>query len=469
MTDQTRTGGDGPAADDDTDDADDEGVGAPREAAVGRSYLLTFAGSVGSLVLNLFTGIATARLLGPDGRGVVGAITAWVIVVALIGNLGVKDGLSYVESRDHRRSPSVLTLCVVSVAVMSVISIQIAELFVPMGFRAQSDVAIRQAQIFMLWVIPYMGFNAFGSLFGSRQRFGAVTAMRIGQPLLYAVGLAVLWIRGDASVDEVLILNVVTFAITTVWALWSLARESGFGPLDLELGRESWRYGIRSFGTSFGVLANTRLDQMILPAFVLADDIGLYVVAVRAAGMIVGLFGSLGLVLFPATARADRERAIAMSQRAIRLVFVSSVLSSVVLFLTAEWAIDLLYGREFGGAVVSLRLLLPGIVFWATSAILTSVLKGLGHPVAASVAQFVGLGITVIGLALTLGPLGIEGAAITSSLSYSVVCALSFVQFLRISETRRHETISTRLVLSDVAWLRGWVAARAGARKRVAS
>lgn len=434
--------------------ADPTGHPPPRKAAMGSSFLLTFGGSVGSLVLNLFTGIVSARLLGPEGRGVVGAITAWVIIVALIGNLGVKDGLSYVESRDHRRSAKVLTLTVASVSVMSVVAVLISEIFVPIGFRAQSDEAVRQAQIFMIWVIPTMSFNGLGSQFGARQRFGAVTAMRVGQPFLYAVGLAVMWARGSASVVDILVLQVATFYLICVVAVWSLWRESGFGPLDLQLGRESWRYGIRSFGTSFGVLANTRLDQMILPAFVLADEIGLYVVAVRAAGMVVGLFGSLGLVLFPATARAERAEAIQLSQRAIRLVFVLSLVSSVVLFLAAELAIDILYGSEFGGAVVSLRLLLPGVVFWSTSAIITSVLKGLGHPVAASVAQFIGLGLTVVGLAVTLGPFGIEGAAVTSSVSYFTVCAVGFVQFLRVSGTKWSQTISASSIAGDLVWFR---------------
>ena len=49
-------------------------VDEPRRASLGRAYALTLASSAGMLVLNLMTGVLSARLLSPDGRGAVGAI-----------------------------------------------------------------------------------------------------------------------------------------------------------------------------------------------------------------------------------------------------------------------------------------------------------------------------------------------------------------------------------------------------------
>lgn len=424
-----------------------------RQAGLSRSYLVTFGGSVGALVLNLFTGIVSARLLGPDGRGVVGAISAWVMIVALLGNLGMRDGLSYLESRDHRRAPAILSLAVVSVVALGAASVVLAELLLPIGFQAQTDEAIRYARLFMLWVLPFMACNVFIGLFGARQRFLATTMMRVGQPLLYAVGLGALWAGGSVSVVEVLVVQTASFSIVAAGAFVALCHESGMGVVDPSLGREGWSYGIRSFGSSIGTLTNSRLDQLVLPAVVSARQIGLYVVAVRAASMVVGLFGSLSAVLFPVTARAGGRSAVPVIQRSIRLVSVLALLGSALLAVVARPAVVLLYGSEFSGSVSPLRLLLPGVVFWASSQMITGALKGLNHPVAGSVIQFVGVGVTVVGLALTLPTLGIDGAAITSSVSYAVVFILGIVQVARITETKVSATLSLGALRDDVPWL----------------
>lgn len=424
-----------------------------RQADLSRSYLVTFGGSVGALVLNLFTGIVSARLLGPDGRGVVGAISAWVMIMALLGNLGVRDGLSYLESRDHRRAPAILSLAVLSTFVLGIASVVLAELVLPIGFRAQTDETLRYARVFMPGVLPFMACNVFIGLFGARQRFLATTMMRVGQPLLYAVGLGVLWAAGSVSVVEVLVVQTASFALVAAGAFVALHRESGMGTMEPGLGREGWSYGIRSFGSSIGTLTNSRLDQLVLPAVVSAPQIGLYVVAVRAASMVVGLFGSLSAVLFPVTARAGGRSALVAIQRSIRLVFVLALLGSVLLAAVARPAVVFLYGSEFSGSVSPLRLLLPGVVFWATSQMITGALKGLNHPVAGSVIQFVGVGVTVAGLALTLPTFGINGAAATSSVSYAVVFTLGLVYLSRISGSKVAETLSFRALHADVRWL----------------
>ncbi len=123
----------------------------------------------------------------------------------------------------------------------------------------------------------------------------------------------------------------------------------------------------------------------------------------------------------------------------------------------AEVLIRLLYGQEFVGAVTPLRLLLPGVACWAAAQIVTSGLKGLGRPVAASVAQFSGVAVTVVGLVLLLERYGIRGAAFTSSVSYFVVLAVGLVSFSAASGTRIRDTLSLRLMIVDVRWAAGRV------------
>lgn len=436
-----------------------------RPARLGRSYAVTLAGSVVVIVLTLFTGVVSARLLAPDGRGAVGAIAAWAMLASFIGGVGLRDGMNWLAARDERLAPRVLTSTIVSTMALAVVTIVVVQLLVPIGFRAQSDTVIRTAQIAMIWVFPYMLYNAFGSLFGSRQRFGAINWMRVGQPFVYAVGLGVLWWIGRVGVGEVVALQAASFVIPAALAFVELRRQSGLGRFDRDVTRQAASYGVRSFGATLGELTNSRLDLLVLPAIVVASEIGLYVVAVSAASMIVGVFGSLGVVVFPAAARAGGADAIALTQRATRLVLAASALSAITLGLAAPWLVQLLYGSEFSGSVTPLRHLLPGTCCLAGVAIVNGGLKAIGRPGSASIAQFAGVGVTVVGLAVLLGPLGITGAAIASSLSFFTVLVVGLVLFARASNTSVGAMFAPNEFLSDFSSLTSQVAAKLQARR----
>lgn len=420
--------------------------------SLGKSYAITLFGNAAMIVFNVYTGVITARILSPDGRGAVGAIAGWVIVVTVMSGLGCRDGFAWLEAKSARLAPQVLTVSVTSVFVTSVVGIALAQLVIPWGFAAQSSEVVGYARIFMVWVIPYSASHAFMGLLAARHRFVSATVMRIGQPLLSAFLLTVLWIAGSATVFSVLIAQVASFAIPSLAAFVSLARESGMKRFDRTVLRDGIIFGVKIFGSSFGSLANARLDLMILPALVASSDIGLYVVAVSASTMIVGLFGSLQVVVFPAVARLDGVEAIQVTYRALRVVSTAALVSALALAVTAPFLIRLLYGSEFDGSVTPLLLLLPGVVFLATAQIANSGLSGLGYPTGASVAEFCGLVATVVGLVVLLPPLGIRGAAIASSASYFLVCVVGIGLLARRTRAPVRTIFNPRLLSIDVRW-----------------
>lgn len=72
------------------------------------SMVASVAGNVLTLALTVFTGVITARLLGPDGRGEVAAIVAWASTVQLRASVGFKEGVSYLQAKDPASGPRLL-------------------------------------------------------------------------------------------------------------------------------------------------------------------------------------------------------------------------------------------------------------------------------------------------------------------------------------------------------------------------
>ena len=82
-------------------------------------------------------------------------------------------------------------------------------------------------------------------------------------------------------------------------------------------------------------------------------------------------------------------------------------------------------------ALTTLRILLPGTVLLAASAVLVSGLYAANRPTAATGAQVAGLVVTVVGLLVFLPGHGIVAAALVSTAAYATVFTTALVAYRR--------------------------------------
>lgn len=433
-------------------------IGVPRvsTSALRRSdATLTMLAGMAGLGLNLVTGVITARVLDTVGRGEVAAIVSWGVVVAWMASLGFEEAMTYHQARSSDDAPRILTTTVVVLLILGCVGAVVAQAFLPLAFAAQSDSTLRAARLFMLAVPFIMGAGGMYALLAGHQRFRALATARLAQPLLFALLLIFLYLTGRFDVVGVLIAFAASFALVFVVVFVALGLRLGLGSLSPPLVRSGLGYGLRLQGHSIGQMGTTRLDMLVLPAFVASSEIGLYAVAVSAGSVVVAVFGSLGQVVFPAAARAGVDRGLALTERLVRLVFASSSAAAVGLALLGPVVIGSLYGESFLGAVQPLRLLLPGLVALATASIVAGGLRAVNRPGSASVAQLLGLVVTVVGLTLTLRPMGIAGAAVTSSVAYGVVLVSSLYLLGRQPEFAIRRIVSPAALREDLRAVTG--------------
>jgi O-antigen/teichoic acid export membrane protein len=129
--------------------------------------------------------------------------------------------------------------------------------------------------------------------------------------------------------------------------------------------------------------------------------------------------------------------------------------------------VRLLYSDRFLPAVTPLMLLLPGIFTMSISKILTSDLTARGYPRAGMWAGLVAVVSNVVLNVFLIPRLAIDGAAISSSVSYSLYAVVIVVYFMRVTGVR-----FTAIVIptaEDVRYLTGSVVrgmSRVGVFKR---
>jgi O-antigen/teichoic acid export membrane protein len=103
------------------------------------------------------------------------------------------------------------------------------------------------------------------------------------------------------------------------------------------------------------------------------------------------------------------------------------LLGCSALFVTAPLLINVALGPRFAGSALACRLLLPGIVALGLNLVLYNGANAMGKPSLPSYAEGSGFVATALGLALFAPRFGYIGAAIVSSVAYTISLGVMLV------------------------------------------
>jgi O-antigen/teichoic acid export membrane protein len=182
--------------------------------------------------------------------------------------------------------------------------------------------------------------------------------------------------------------------------------------------------GLRGQLGNVATFFNYRLDVFIVNYFFDTTQVGLYAVGVLVAEGLWQIPHAAALALFPRTARTVNQGATPFTCLVIRQVLLVACLSGAAMALLSPWVIPLVFGARFAPSVPVIWWILPGTTALAVSKVICADLAGRGRPEFSSICAFLSLGVTV-GLDLVLIPrMGINGAALASTVAYSVQTVL---------------------------------------------
>ncbi len=328
-----------------------------------------------------------------------------------------------------------LSTWAVILAPAAVVALVVGELLVPVLLSAQSEETIWLGRLFMLTVVLGLAFEPFMGITLGDQDFGFANALRVTPPLILAVSYAVLWVAGALTVSTAVVANIVVAVIMLALAATRVLRRHSFGRPEKTLGRRSLWYGARAHGDIVASSANTRLDLMIMPAFLSSVTVGLYSVAANVAGIVLAVCGSLSTVVMSAAARRGPEGPTLIAA-VLQVTLIVGAGIAILIGLVSGPAVRLIYGADFAGSITPLRLLLPGVVLMAGASVAAAGLYAVNRPFTAFSAQLAGMAVTVPGLVIFLPRGGATAAAIVSSVAYSTVFVVMVSLYTHVSDFR---------------------------------
>ncbi|MFH1850647.1 MAG: polysaccharide biosynthesis C-terminal domain-containing protein, partial [archaeon] len=236
----------------------------------------------------------------------------------------------------------------------------------------------------------------------------------------YVGVIVVLLLESKLSVTTALLATIFALAVSVVYIFGCITRISGLAlGISCRLARESFRFGLKEHIGNVAQNLNLRLDWVILAAFATPAAVGIYSIAVLIAEFIWYIPDSIGVVLFPAIASSERPTE-KLTAKINRIVIFLTLCASLLLILLGRTIISVLYGPAFSPAFPALMVLLPGIIGLTAAKIISKYTSGIGRPLYNSKGSILALAVNVPLLWYLVPKLGIIGAALASSVAYSV-------------------------------------------------
>jgi len=239
-------------------------------------------------------------------------------------------------------------------------------------------------------------------------------------PLTTATVNGSLTLLGVLSVESAVAVWVAGQVIGLVPLLVGVGRHFGFGRPDLRLLAGSLRFGLKTHISRFLGEGNYRADQWFVGAVAGSRELGLYSVAFAWAELLFYLPGVIVLLQRPDLVRADPQEAARIAARVYRRALFLAAGAALTLIVAAPWLCVTVFGEEFRGSVVMLRVLAFGALGIVTHDLLCNALISQRRPLAAAIATGVTFAVTLTLDVILVAGLDGLGAAIAKSAAYTV-------------------------------------------------
>lgn len=228
-------------------------------------------------------------------------------------------------------------------------------------------------------------------------------------------------------------------------------RKEGKEPLKSSF-KELFHYGAFMQLSTLVSTLNKRLSLYLLKTNCSEQQIGVYALGTQVTEGVNIIGQSIGLVEFSALSNTEqKQRASVLTMRFMKLSVLLTFTALLIICLLPTAFYEWLFSGEFAGIRPVILLMSPGIVFFSAHTVLFNYFSGTGKPKYNLYASLIGLGVTLISAFILIPALGILGAAITTTLTYTALFVYQWIVFRKHTNCRLYQLIPNR---EDWEWVK---------------
>lgn len=396
------------------------GPASARDRRFSERVVVLMAGQVVTTGLGIVTGFLMARLLGPADKGDYHLLILTPATAMVFLQLGIPQALGYSAAAGATRG--LLRMTVTAAAVLSIAAFIIIAVLLPVIGRLLFDDLDPILVLAALSAVPLLLLATLSSaIVTALKAVHLRAALNIAQALaslasaIVLIGLLGLGVTG-AVAGYLLAATIlgVGMVLSARRALASAPASSGatYGSV--------LRFGLPLYPASLTTFLGFRVDAFLLAALLAESSsaIGYYSMAVTLAEMTFLIPSAVESVFFPHIAGSSRESADRDVLLVARVTVLLTGLSALALVPIGAVLIATLL-PAFAPSLVAFAVLLPGVVAFSITKVVSGYVSGLGRTGLVSAVAIFAFVVNVVANLALIPPFGFVGAALASLVSYS--------------------------------------------------
>jgi O-antigen/teichoic acid export membrane protein len=371
--------------------------------------------------------VLTKHQLGTSDFGAFGiGLTVIGIVTATTG--GMTAAAAYQVSNQHREPGTIFANGIVPSASLTALGIIAGFVAAAVLSGDAADAAIPVSLAGGAIVLN----SVVTGVFLGRGAFVRYNVALVSPPFFSLCAILIVFFVLDAHSPQAALASYavgqwLAFAAAMVYGHRVIGRELRF---ELPLAKSMVRFTLVAAVSSVVSYLAYRGDQFIVLKFEGKEGVGTYLLAVLVAESVWQVSGSLALATYARVGAATRDEAVLLTTRVMRHTVLLLAVVCTTLFLAADLIGSFVFTND--GMATPLRLLLPGVLLYSLGVSFSAFYTyQRGLPWVSAAIAAIGLVID-LSLAFVLVPvMGINGAALASTIAYSTAIVAGLAVFMR--------------------------------------
>jgi O-antigen/teichoic acid export membrane protein len=340
----------------------------------------TVATSVAIAAVGFVSSVITARVLGPEGRGLLAAALLIATVAAGVSQFGLAN--SFIYHRGAGRRFGYWHLLAMSVCWVCGAAVLLAVV----GLQVSGDARVRDE---LLMIACLAGFMAVQTYFMTMSQLKAdlvfFNVMRFGLVFgCLAALLIVLAVLETIDYQIILFTQLLVVAVLAFAGLLWVGRTLAGKGAPREERAARWRevlgYGLSYHGTVVLGIALMNFDKIVLLQMGTMVQFGLYTLAFTTSRFIGALQAAISTALYARFAGRDVGQLTHAVKAAFRLTFLPVLAAAVLCAAVSPWLIVAIFGDAFTSMTVPFQILLFECVVGSASWVLAQRFHAGGRP-----------------------------------------------------------------------------------------
>lgn len=368
--------------------------------------------------------IITARYLGPDLNGTIAALIVYPTLFMTVGSLGIRQSTAYFIGKGEFTELSIKKAVVQLWYVSSIFCIISSFLLIKFFSNSGDDNLL----IFLaIAPIPFTLFITYNSgIFLGKNEVKQFNTVNWIPAFIKFISVIVLIIVFPFSIYGAMISAILAPLVMNLILLRHNDFIQGFSRgIEIKTLKALLSLGLVYATALLIINLNYKLDVILLDKMSTMYETGIYSKSAQLVEYLWEIPMLLSTIVFARSANSKDNDAF--SQKVVQLLRVSSIIVGVcciILILIAEPLITFLFGQEFKPSALVLIYLLPGVLLLTIFKVLNMDIAGRGKPWLSMKAMIPALIINIALNVVFIPNHGAIGAAIASTVSYSLAAVL---------------------------------------------